>query len=27
VAGKLIARYQDGWQDTGDIVFDFTNPL
>ena len=25
--GKLIARYQDGWQDAGDIVFDFTSPL
>jgi hypothetical protein len=26
-AGKLVARYQDGWRDTGDIVFDLANPL
>jgi len=25
--GKLVARYQDGWRDSGDIVFDFSNPL
>ena len=24
---KLLGRYEDGWNETGDIVFDLSNPL